>query len=331
MKLGDFKYQLPQELIAQHPLQDRSAARLMVLNRVTQEISHSRFGCVIDFLNEDDVLVLNNTKVFKARLHGLKQTGGSVEVLLTSKQDNGRWRALVSHARRVREGTKIIFTEQVNATVEKKEPGSCAILKFNDDVMKVADGYGTVPLPPYIKREAVEEDVADYQTVFAKNVGSVAAPTAGLHFTEQLLNDIGQKGTTVSEITLHIGPGTFKPIRTENIEQHRMEAEFYEIPEVTQAAIKRAARVFAVGTSVCRALETYARTGTANGWADLFIHPGYRFALINGLVTNFHLPGSTTLLLVCALAGRDYIFKAYAEAIKEKYRFLSYGDAMLII
>ena len=331
MKLGDVNYQLPQELIAQHPLQDRSAARLMVLNRATQEISHSRFGRVIDFLNEDDILVLNNTKVFKARLQGMKPTGGRVEVLLTSKQDSGRWRALMSHARRVREGTKIIFTKQVNATVEKKEPGARVILKFNHDAMKVADGYGTVPLPPYIKREATEEDVAGYQTVFAKNVGSIAAPTAGLHFTEQLLNDIRQKGTTVSEITLHIGPGTFKPIRAENIEQHRMEAEFYEIPEVTKAAIKRATRVFAAGTSVCRALETYAQTGRVQGWTDLFIHPGYRFVLINGLVTNFHLPGSTTLLLVCALAGRDYVFKAYDEAIKKRYRFLSYGDAMLII
>jgi S-adenosylmethionine:tRNA ribosyltransferase-isomerase len=331
MKLSDFNYHLPEELIAQQPLRDRSAARLMVLNRTTQQISHSRFDRVIDFLYEDDVLVLNNTRVFKARLRGTKPTGGSVEVLLVSEKNDGRWGALLSHARRVREGTKIFFTGGVNATVEKKETGACAILKFNKDAMKVAEEYGTVPLPHYIKREAVKQDVADYQTVFAKNIGSIAAPTAGLHFTQGLLDDIRKQGTRVSEITLHIGPGTFKPIRTESIEQHRMEAEFYEIPDATKTAIKGAKRIFAVGTSVCRALETYARTGKAQGWADLFVYPGYSFTLINGLVTNFHLPGSTTLLLVCAFAGRSYVFKAYDEAIKQKYRFLSYGDAMLII
>jgi S-adenosylmethionine:tRNA ribosyltransferase-isomerase len=331
MNLSDFKYSLPNELIAQYPLEDRGAARLLVLDRKTGEISHLSFARLVDFLNDDDVLVVNNTKVFKARLRGSKPTGGSVEVLLTRKQSDGRWEAMISHGKRVREGTIISFDGAVNAAVERKEAGARAILRFNEDAMKVAGELGAVPLPHYIKRDSTQNDVDRYQTVFAKTTGSIAAPTAGLHFTKDLLKEIRAKGIKVSELTLHIGPGTFKPIRTESIEKHQMEAEFYEIPEATRAAIGNAKRVFAVGTSVCRAIETYARTGEHHGWAELFIFPGYDFKRIDCLVTNFHLPGSTPLLMVCAFAGKDIVLKAYGEAVRQKYRFLSYGDAMLII
>ncbi len=331
MKLCDFDYHLPKDLIAQHPLVNRSASRILILNRKSGEISHSRFVHITDFLREGDALILNNTKVFKARLKGSKPTGGKVEILLIREKGGGQWEAMLSPAKRVRTGTLISFGKTMSATIEEKMAGARVILKFNDDAMEFAEEHGTVPLPHYIKRNATERDVENYQTVFAKNTGSIAAPTAGLHFTEELLNDIRARSITVSEITLHIGPGTFKPIRAELVEQHRMDAEFFEISETAAAALKNAQRVFAVGTSVCRALETYARTDKNHGWADLFIFPGYEFQVVDCLVTNFHLPGSTPLLLVCAFAGKDLTFSAYEEAKKRKYRFLSYGDAMLII
>lgn len=331
MKLSDFDYSLPKELIAQHPLEDRSAARLLVLDRRTKEISHARFARLTDYLNKGDALVVNNTKVFKARLRGNKPTGGRVEVLLTREKSDGTWEAMISHAKRAWEGMKIHFAGKASATVVKKEAGARAILRFDADAMKVAEEQGLVPLPHYIRRDAGQDDVDHYQTVFAKNTGSIAAPTAGMHFTEDLLKDTRNKGIAVCELTLHIGPGTFKPIRSETIEKHKMEAEFYEIPETTRTALGNAGRVFAVGTSVCRALETYVRTGKNHGWAELFIFPGHEFKIIDCLITNFHLPGSTPLLMVCAFAGKDTILKAYREAIKQEYRFLSYGDAMLIV
>jgi S-adenosylmethionine:tRNA ribosyltransferase-isomerase len=331
MKLSDFEYSLPKELIAQHPLQDRSSARLLVLDRETGEILHSRFDQIASFIHADDTLVINNTRVFKARIIGSKRTGGKVEILLIRDIGEGRWEAMISHARQLHEGMTIYLDEGTHATVKKITTGASGILEFNDDAMKVAEQHGKVPLPHYIKREAVQDDVFDYQTVFAKNTGSIAAPTAGLHFTEKLLDEIRVKGTTVSEITLHIGPGTFKPIRSEQIEKHCMDAEFFEISEITLAAISGAKEVFAVGTSVCRALETYAMTGQKSAWADLFIYPEFKFRMVDNLITNFHLPCSTPLLLVCAFAGRSSVFRAYREAIRQKYRFLSYGDAMLII
>ncbi len=331
MKLADFDYALPKESIAQYPLENRTESRLLILNRKSGEISHSRFDHIVDVLKEGDVLVLNNTRVFKARLEGTKPTGGKTEILLIRETSRGQWEAMISHAKRVREGTLISFSEGMSATIEEKVTGARVILRFSGDAMKFAEEHGTVPLPHYIKRDAVEKDVKHYQTVFAKNTGSVAAPTAGLHFTEELLNDIRAKNITVSEITLHIGPGTFNPIRSEQIEKHCMDAEFFEISETALAAMRDAKRVFAVGTSVCRALETHARTGERSAWADLFIYPEFKFQLVNSLITNFHLPRSTPLLLVCAFAGKDLVLKAYREAIGRQYRFLSYGDAMLII
>ncbi|MGB7054661.1 MAG: tRNA preQ1(34) S-adenosylmethionine ribosyltransferase-isomerase QueA [bacterium] len=331
MKLSDFQYGLPQELIAQFPLPDRTAARMLILNRQTGKLTHSKFNRITDFIEKGDVFVLNNTRVFKARLIGLKSTGGKVEVLLIRRTDGGSWEAMISHAKRMREGTRIYFADKLFAEIEEKIAGAKVILQFNQDAGEVIKKYGHVPLPHYIKREPVANDEEHYQTTFAKETGSIAAPTAGLHFTDALLKKILSKGAGITELTLHIGPGTFKPLRNEHIEDHQMDAELFEISESTLEKIKNAKRVLAVGTSVCRALETYAKTHETHGWADIFIHPGYRFQSIDCLVTNFHLPGSTPLLLVCAFAGRDLIFKTYQEAIEQKYRFLSYGDAMLIV
>jgi S-adenosylmethionine:tRNA ribosyltransferase-isomerase len=331
MKLSDFQYDLPQELIAQFPLPDRASARLLILNRQTGELTHSKFNRITQFTQKGDVFVLNNTRVFKARLIGRKSTGGKVEVLLIRKTDGRSWEAMISHAKRMREQTVVEFGTKVFAKIEKKISGAKVILQFNQDADKIIQNYGHVPLPHYIKREPVANDEKHYQTTFAKETGSIAAPTAGLHFTDALLKEILSKGAGITELTLHIGPGTFKPIRSEHIEDHQMDAEFFEISDSTLKMIKNAKRVFAVGTSVCRALETYSRIRKTHGWADLFIYPGYKFRLIDCLFTNFHLPGSTPLLLVCAFVSRDYILKAYREAIEHKYRFLSYGDAMLIV
>ena len=331
MKLSDFDYSLPSEMIAQFPIADRSSARLLVLKRSTGAILHSRFDRITSFIDPDDMLILNNTKVFKARIIGSKMTGGKVEILLIRDIGEGHWEAMISHARRLREGMSISLAGKIRAVIKRFEPDGKVILEFNDDAMRVSEEYGKVPLPHYIKREMVKNDISDYQTVFAKSPGSIAAPTAGLHFTERLLDEIRAIGTTVSEITLHIGPGTFKPIRDEQIEKHHMDAEFFEIPEQVLKAIRRAKRICAVGTSVCRALETYVRTGKKRDWADLFIYPRFKFRVVGSLITNFHLPRSTPLLLVCAFAGRDLVLKAYREAIEQGYRFLSYGDAMLIL
>ena len=330
MKLNEFHYPLPDDLIAQFPLKDRTAARLLVVDRNKGIITHHVFTQFAELLQKDDVLVLNDTRVFKARLHGEKTTGGKVEMLLIREDEPGTWEAMISHAKRIKEGTEIYSDNDVCATVEKKISGSKVHLQFNVDISGIIKKYGNVPLPHYIKRAPVASDEDDYQTVFAKKKGSIAAPTAGLHFTKELLNEISRKGITVAQVTLHIGPGTFKPIRNENIEDHVMDAEYYEIPKETVATLERAKRVIAVGTSVCRALETYAKANEQNGWAELFIYPGYQFRLVNALVTNFHLPSSTPLLLVCAFAGKDTVFAAYAQAIAQKYRFLSYGDAMML-
>lgn len=331
MKLSDFQYDLPQELIAQFPIADRADARMLVLDRQTGRLTHSKFTCITDFLQKGDVLALNNTKVFKARLVGRKITGGKVEVLLIRKFDSGSWEAMISHAKRIHEDTVIGFAEGITARIEEKISGAKVRLQFNADTDRIIQEHGIVPLPHYIKREPVPNDEASYQTTFAKKDGSIAAPTAGLHFTHTLLEDIQSRGAEVAELTLHIGPGTFKPIRSEHVEDHQMDPEFFEISEALLSKIKNAQRIFAVGTSVCRALETYAKNKETHGWADLFIYPGYEFQLVDCLATNFHLPESTPLLLVCAFANRDQIFKAYQEAIREKYRFLSYGDGMLIV
>ncbi len=286
---------------------------------------------ITDYIKKGDLVVLNNTRVFKARLIGKKTTGGRVEALLIRKIDTGLWETMLSHAKRMREQAVIKFTDKAAAEIVQKLGGTRFVLKFDEDPAEIIDKHGYVPLPHYIKREPVPDDERDYQTTFAKKTGSIAAPTAGLHFTNELLQEIRHNGAKITELTLHIGPGTFKPIRSEQIEEHQMDAEFYEISEATLDMIERAKRVVAVGTSVCRALETFAATREKSGWADLFIYPGRKFHIIDCLVTNFHLPGSTPLLLVCAFAGTDMIFNAYEQAIEEKYRFLSYGDGMLII
>lgn len=330
MKLSNFIYPLPQELIAQHSLEDRAAARLLVLERKTKRIIHRTFQDIVHYLTKGDVLVINNTRVFKARLLGRKATGGKIEILLVREQKPGVWEALITPARKVREEMKILFDDTTYAIVTARKGNRCR-LTFNVPVESVIRNHGCVPLPHYIKRDATARDEVSYQTVFADKEGSIAAPTAGLHFTNELLRKIRGQGAVIAKITLHIGPGTFKPITADNIENHIMESEFFEIPSRTINQMKNARRIFAVGTSVCRSLETYVRTGRLNGSADLFIFPGYAFKMIDSLITNFHQPCSTPLLLVSAFAEKDLIFKAYAEAIRLRYRFLSYGDAMLIL
>lgn len=330
MKLSEFNYDLPKEFIAQYPLQDRAAAKLLTITRTTGSLAHHTFHDIRTFLEKDDVLVLNNTKVFKARLKGKKETGGSIEMLLIREISEGIWEAMISHAKRTREQTKIFIDNDIYATIKQKTGTRCHI-QFNVPARHIIDRYGIVPLPHYIKRDTTESDEENYQSVFAKREGSIAAPTAGLHFTQEIVKDIEQRGIRITEITLHIGPGTFKPIRAENIEEHNMEAEYYDISEDTVHALTKVKRVCGVGTSVCRALETFATTGATSGFASLFIYPGYTFKKIDCLITNFHLPCSTPLLLVCAFAGKELILKAYKEALDKNYRFLSYGDAMLIL
>lgn len=340
MKPTEFFYDLPPDLIAQYPLADRASSRLLVLDRKTGTIQHRYFHQLVEYLTPGDALVINNTKVFKARLLGQKESGGRVEVLLVREREGGLWEALVDKSRRVREGSKIIFDDDSFLTVEQKERTRIRV-RFNRPAREVINVNGVVPLPHYIRRSADEKDQATYQTVYAKTEGSIAAPTAGFHFTDVVLKELKDRGAMIAELTLHVGPGTFKPIRVETVEAHEMEAEFFEISGETAETINQARRVIAVGTTATRTLEYAARNSSgagdprkiepSSGWADIFIYPGFQFRVVNALITNFHLPGSTPLLLVCALAGRDLIFKAYAEAIREKYRFYSYGDAMLIL
>lgn len=330
MKTQEFTYHLPEKLIAQYPLRDRDQARLLVLDRASKKIIHTRFYKIPQFFRAKDVLCINNTKVFKARLKGKKHTGGAVEILLVKEQADGIWESLVSPSRRVKSGTQIMFNNNVYAKILQKEKTRC-LVAFNISAEKVIKDYGAVPLPHYIKRSSTICDEKNYQTTYARKIGSIAAPTAGMHFSKTILKNCQQKGVRIAEITLHIGPGTFKPIRTEEIEDHDMEPEYYDIPPHEKKLIDSASRMIGVGTSVCRTLETFIRTNAPTGLAKLFIYPGHSFKKVDCLITNFHLPSSTPLLLVCAFAGRDLIFKAYEEAIKKKYRFLSYGDAMMIL
>ena len=332
MQISEFSYHLPKELIAQFPLENRGEARLLLLERKTGKIFHYMFYEIKTFFEDGDVLVLNNTKVFKARLKGKKETGGSVEILLIKKIEGDIWEAMLSPSRRIRVNTKIFLDNDIYAIIKEKVSTRCR-LEFNSSVEKIIKKYGIVPLPHYIKRHTITGDEEYYQTIFAKKQGSIAAPTAGLHFTENILKDITKRGAGIAEITLHVGPGTFKAIRSENIEDHIMEAEYFEIPRGVVETINDAKRTYGVGTSVCRAMESTALKKAKEycGSTDLFIYPGYKFKIIDCLITNFHLPCSTPLLLACAFASKDLIFNAYKEAIKKKYRFLSYGDAMLIL
>lgn len=341
MKLSDFDYYLPNELIAQEPLEHRDASRLMVVRLDRDEFEHRMFRDIVSYLNPGDTLVINDTKVIPARLIGKKEdSGAQIEVLLLKQLEPTRWEALVRPGRRAPSGTKIRFGENLlECTVIKNTSygGRVVEFTFEGPFEVVLDRAGVMPLPPYIKKPLLERN--RYQTVYARRAGSAAAPTAGLHFSTGLLSRIKENGVSVVPILLHVGLGTFRPVKVEDIEKHRMHAEYYEISEETAAEInetkRRGGRVIAVGTTTTRCLESatdvYGRVRPGTGWTEIFIYPGYRFKVIDGLITNFHLPKSTLLMMVCALAGREKILAAYREAGSKHYRFFSFGDAMLII
>ncbi len=340
MKLTDFNYELPEELIAQHPYDKRDEARLMVLNRQEQSINHKVFKDVIDYLEPGDCLVINNTKVIPARLYGIKdKTGAKVEFLLLKQMDNDIWEVMVRPGKKLLPGTKVMFGDGIlTAEILEMLEGGNRKVKFTYQGIfnEILDKIGLMPLPPYIKETLKEKD--KYQTVYAKYVGSSAAPTAGLHFTEELLEKIRKKGVEVANVTLHVGIGTFRPVKVENIEDHKMHSEHFYIKqedvEKINNAKKNGKRVIAVGTTSCRVLESIADENgyvkVQEGDTSIFIYPGYKFKCIDALITNFHLPESTLIMLVSALAGREYIMKAYEEAVKERYKFFSFGDAMII-
>ncbi len=327
--LSEFDYPLPKDLIAQHPLENRVDARLMIVNRKTSEISHGIFKDVGSFFRERDLLVLNDTKVLHCRLMGNKTTGGKVEILLTRRLNGSTFSCLVQPSR-TKIGEKIIFADgKICGALSARGQ-----ISFKQPDADIIYNYGVVPLPPYIKREPVDSDKIYYQTVYAKNEGALASPTAGLHFTQELLKDISAQGVNLAYVTLHVGLGTFRPVRCENILEHKMEPEYFLVPDETITRVNQVrvdkGRIIAVGTTALRTLETYA-SGRKEGNTDLFIYPGYKFKLVNCLLTNFHLPMTTLFMLVCAFGGEKLMKQAYQEAVEEKYRFYSYGDAMLII
>lgn len=351
---ADYDYALPRDLVAQYPSPERSGSRLMVVRRSDGAIEHRRFSDIGAYLAAGDVLVLNETKVISARLVGRRVgTGGSVEALLVAESNPGVWDALVRPGRRMPVGARVVFGgasgseaegRSVEAEVIERLPSGLRRLRFEIDVplLSLLDEIGSVPLPPYIRRGPEEEDTERYQTVYARVPGAVAAPTAGLHFTDRVLDGVASRGVSVAKMVLHVGPGTFRPVKCEDLADHRMEPEYYEIGEEAAAAIERArarkGRVVAVGTTVVRALESAARrTGDRwvvepmKGWTELFIHPPYEFRVVDVLATNFHLPRTTLLMLVAGFAGRELVLRAYEEAVHLRYRFYSYGDAMLII
>ncbi|MGA2774543.1 MAG: tRNA preQ1(34) S-adenosylmethionine ribosyltransferase-isomerase QueA [Candidatus Omnitrophota bacterium] len=328
-KLSDFDYILPKELIAQHPLNERDSARLLVVERKSGNIKHCIFKDLTGFFKPNDLLVLNNTKVMPCRLKGKRRSGGKVEVFLLKQKEGKTFEALLKPTR-LKLGEKINF----NASPVYAEILSRNEVAFNTQDLNKIYGLGAMPLPPYIKREAQDLDNIYYQTIYAKENGAVASPTAGLHFTEELLKKINKNDTAISYVTLHVGLGTFKPVKSEDITQHKMEKEYFKVPDETINAVTKArkflGRVIAVGTTSLRALESFA-LGKKEGETDLFIYPGFDFKVTDCLLTNFHLPRTTLFMLVCAFAGCDLMKKAYREAIDNKYRFYSYGDAMLII
>jgi S-adenosylmethionine:tRNA ribosyltransferase-isomerase len=341
MRVEDFDFHLPDQLIAQTPLADRTASRLMVLNKEKQTIKHEIFASIKEYLQPGDCLVLNNTKVLPARLFGVKQeTGAKVEVLLLHQKSSDQWEVLVKPAKKVKVGTVIEFGNGLlkGECVEELEHGGRIIqFQYEGIFYEILDSLGEMPLPPYIKEQLDDRD--RYQTVYAKEEGSAAAPTAGLHFTEELLKEIQKKGVHIAYITLHVGLGTFRPVSVDSIESHQMHAEFYRVDGKTAELLNEVksndGRIITVGTTSTRTLETIARDNDgrfkdASGWTDIFIYPPYQFKAIDGLITNFHLPKSTLIMLVSAFAGRDFVLKAYNEAVKEEYRFFSFGDAMFI-
>ncbi|ACO03064.1 MAG TPA: tRNA preQ1(34) S-adenosylmethionine ribosyltransferase-isomerase QueA [Persephonella sp.] len=335
-RLSDYDYRLPKELIAKYPVEPRDSCRLMVLNRKERTIEHRIFRDIGDYLKEGDLLVLNDTKVIPARLIGRKETGAKIEIFLLKPVTENVWEALIKNIKRLKEGQVVIISEDFRVKLlEKLDEGKAVVQLVGEDIKYLIEKYGHIPLPPYIEREDEDKDRDYYQTVFAKKEGAVASPTAGLHFTEELLEKLKEKGIKTAFVTLHVGLGTFRPITVEDITKHKMHEEFYQIPEETLDLIRetkeRGRSVVAVGTTVVRTLETYAQTGKKEGFSDIFIYPPYDFKIVDSMITNFHLPKSTLLLLVSAFAGRDFILEAYREAVEKRYRFFSYGDAMLIL
>lgn len=345
MKVDEFDYHLPPELIAQYPAPRREDARLLVLDRSTGGIEHKFFPAVRDYLRPGDVLVLNKTKVFPARLYGRRaDTGSRIEVVLLREKEPLVWEALVRPGRRAREGLTFVFGDgELRAEVVERTESGGRILRFStgsgENFWDLIFRLGEVPLPPYIKRKAGGLDRERYQTVYAQTVGSAAAPTAGLHFTEELLAELQQKGVKIAFVLLHVGLGTFRPVRVENVEEHTMHEEFWRVDAEAARIINKArsqgGRIVAVGTTSVRVLESAAAEDgsvmSGEGWTRLFIYPGYSFKAVDCLITNFHLPRSTLLMLVCAFAGRELVLRAYNEAVARRYRFFSYGDAMLIL
>lgn len=340
MKTSDFYFDLPEELIAQHPLKDRSSSKLLVMDKQTGATTHKVFKEVIDYLESGDCLVLNNTRVLPARLIGAKEgTGGKVEFLLLNKKEDNQWEVMVKPGKKAKPGAHIEFGDGLlNATVDEVLDGGNRLVTFRYEGIfeQVLDQLGTMPLPPYITEQL--EDQERYQTVYAEHRGSAAAPTAGLHFTKELLEQFKQKGVEVAYVTLHVGLGTFRPVKADVIEDHDMHAEYYFVTEENAAKINKAKeaghKVFAVGTTSSRTLESIADENghieACSGWTSIFIYPGYTFKCVDGLITNFHLPESTLIMLISALSEKEHIMKAYKEAVEQRYRFFSFGDAMLI-
>lgn len=340
MNVKDYDYDLPEELIAQDPLEDRSSSRLMVLDRQTGDVEHRHFTDILEYLHPGDCLVINNTKVIPARLFGVKEdTQAKIEVLLLKRKENDIWETLVKPGKKAKPGTKLVFGDGLLTAevVDVVEEGNRLIQFHYDGIFEeILDQLGQMPLPPYITHQL--KDKNRYQTVYAKYDGSAAAPTAGLHFTKELLQKVKDMGVDIAEVTLHVGLGTFRPVKVENVLDHHMHSEFYMVSQEAADKINRAKesghRVIAVGTTSTRTLEAAAdengRLHETSGWTEIFIYPGYQFKVIDALITNFHLPQSTLVMLVSALAGREHVLHAYETAVKEKYRFFSFGDAMLI-
>ncbi|KLV22345.1 S-adenosylmethionine tRNA ribosyltransferase [Niallia circulans] len=341
MKVDLFDFYLPEELIAQTPLEDRTSSRLMIVNKETGDLEHRKFKDIYEYINPGDCLVLNDTRVLPARLHGEKEdTGAHIEVLLLKQQKDDKWETLVKPAKRVKEGTIISFGDGTLKAVCVKElehGGRILDFQYEGIFYEILDQLGEMPLPPYIKEKLDDQD--RYQTVYAKERGSAAAPTAGLHFTTELLDALKKKGVHIAFITLHVGLGTFRPVNVEDVDKHEMHAEFYQLNKETAALLNsvrgQGGRIISVGTTSTRTLETIASANNgefveSSGWTSIFIYPGYEFKGIDGMITNFHLPKSTLIMLVSALAGRENILHAYETAVKERYRFFSFGDAMFI-
>ncbi|MEK4239139.1 tRNA preQ1(34) S-adenosylmethionine ribosyltransferase-isomerase QueA [Paenibacillus sp. FSL H7-0714] len=341
MNVDAYDFHLPEELIAQTPLSDRSSSRLLLVNKEDGELAHRHFTDIINYFQPGDTLVLNDTRVIPARLFGAKEdTGAKAEVLLLKNLGDDRWEALVKPGKKLKTGAVIIFSDELRAVIEDEADMGGRTLRFiyQGIFQEILDRLGTMPLPPYIKETL--DDRERYQTVYAKHEGSAAAPTAGLHFTKELLDQIEAKGVNIAYITLHVGLGTFRPMSVEKVEEHVMHSEYFvmsqETADTINATKEQGGRIIAVGTTSCRTLETVGRQCQGgplvecSGWTDIFIYPGYKFSVVNALITNFHLPKSTLVMLVSALAGREHILAAYEEAIEQKYRFFSFGDAMFI-